>query len=157
VNNAGIGYVEAFGRSSVAHWQETIDINLVGALRIVQAFLPCLLQQGAGLVVNVGSTGSSGWPYLTLYAATKAALDAATIAVDRELSGSGVRLVSVDIGPTRGTDFGSRITDLEVLARATATWTELGIPWDQFATADESAGKILDAITHYVGKLTAQS
>jgi 3-hydroxy acid dehydrogenase/malonic semialdehyde reductase len=151
VNNAGIGYLESFVTAPVQHWSETIEVNLVGALRVARAFLPRMLEQGAGVIVNVGSNGASGWPYLALYAATKAALDAATLAIDRECAGRGVRLVSVDIGPTRGTAFGERFTDAELLATATAAWTRLGIGWDQFVTADVSARRILDAILRHLG------
>ena len=145
VNNAGVGYVEPFASSPVAHWRETLATNLIGALSVTRAFLPLLLETG-GLVINVGSASASGWPYVALYAASKAALDAASIAIDRELRGSGVRVLSVEIGSTVGTAFGSRSDPADVAA-ATRSWTETGIPWTQdISTADASAQKIIDAI-----------
>lgn len=150
VNNAGIGYLEPFLATQADHWRETIDTNLFGALRTMQAFLPGMLERRRGLIVNVGSNGSSGWPYLTLYAASKAALEAATTAIDREHAGSGVRILCVDVGPTRGTEFGSRFTDREVLARATSTWTRLGIPWNEFVTADVTAAQMLAVIAEHL-------
>ena len=106
VNNAGVGYVEPFASSPVAHWHETLATNLIGALSVTRAFLPLLLERGGGLVVNIGSASAAGWPHVALYAASKAALHAASIAIDRELRGSGVRVLSVDIGPTAGTASG---------------------------------------------------
>lgn len=151
VNNAGIGYLEPFVAAPPRHWAETINVNLLGALRVAQAFLPSMLRQGAGIIVNVGSNGASGWPYLALYAASKAALDAATVAIDRECAGRGVRVVSVEIGPTGGTAFGERFTDAELLATATAAWSRLGIAWDRFVTPEVSARKILDVIVLHLG------
>jgi NAD(P)-dependent dehydrogenase (short-subunit alcohol dehydrogenase family) len=150
VNNAGIGYLEPFLTSPAAHWRETLETNLFGALRTMQAFLPGMLSRNRGLILNVGSNGASGWPYLTLYAASKAALDAATTAIAREYADCAVRVVCVDVGPTRGTEFGSRFTDPQVLAQATSTWTHLGIAWDQFVTADVTARHILDVIVQHV-------
>lgn len=146
VNNAGIGYVEPFLASDAVHWRDTIETNLVGALSVTRAFLPLLVAAGRGIVVNVGSAAVSGWPYLALYAASKAALAAASLAIDRELAGTGVRVLSVEIGSTSGTGFGSR-SDGENIAAATRAWTESGIPWvEGVVTAEASAQKIIDAI-----------
>src|SRR5439155_11986006 len=145
VNNAGVGYVEPFVTSPFAHWHETLATNLLGALSVTRAFLPLLREAGGGLVVNVGSASASGWPYVALYAASKAALEAASIAIDREMRGSGVRVLSVEVGPTAGTGFGSRSDPADVAA-ATRSWTESGIPWTEVSTPDASARKIVDAI-----------
>jgi NAD(P)-dependent dehydrogenase (short-subunit alcohol dehydrogenase family) len=151
VNNAGVGYVEPFASSPVAHWHETLATNLIGALSITRAFLPLLLESGGGLVVNVGSASAAGWPHVALYAASKAALHAASIAIDRELRGSGVRVLSVDIGPTAGTGFGSRSDPTEVAA-AIRSWTELGIAsTEDLSTADGSAQRIVDVIEAALG------
>ena len=146
VNNAGVGYVEPFASSPVVHWHETLATNLIGALCVTRAFLPLLLESGAGLVVNVGSASAAGWPHVALYAASKAALHAASIAIDRELRGSGVRVLSVDIGPTAGTGFGSRSDPTDVAA-AVRSWAELGIAsTEDLSTADGSAQKIVDLV-----------
>ena len=145
VNNAGVGYVEPFVTSPVAHWHDTLATNLIGALSVTRTFLPLLLEGGGGLVVNVGSASASGWPYVALYAASKAALEAASLAIDRELRGSGVRVLSVEIGPTIGTGFGSR-SDPADLAAATRSWTESGIPWTEVSTPDASAQKVVEVI-----------
>lgn len=150
VNNAGIGYLAPFLSSTPEQWRETIETNLYGALRTMQAFLPHMLARQRGVILNVGSNAASGWPYMTLYAASKAALDAATVAVDREYTGHGVRVLTVDVGPTRGTEFGSRFTDAEVLAQATETWTRLGIAWTDFSTPDETAARIVDLLNQHL-------
>ena len=145
VNNAGIGHVEPFLASDPARWRVTIDTNLVGALLMVRAFLPEMLAAGRGLIVNVGSTSAGGWPHLTLYAASKAALQTATNALEREHAGRGVRFLCVEIGPTAGTDFGTH-SEPEHLPTAARAWTELGIAWQDPTTPEASARVIHDAI-----------
>lgn len=146
VNNAGIGHVEPFLASDPAIWRATLETNLIGALLMARAALPAMLAAGRGVVLNVGSASASGWPYLTLYAASKAALHAASVALDREYRGSGVRVLHLEIGPTQGTDFGSR-SDPAHLPAAARAWTELGIPWNVGVTGPQgAAAAIVDAL-----------
>ena len=61
-------------------WSSIIDVNLLGTVRVLRAFLPGLLEQGSGHVVTTGSTAGL-FPYAfdrLPYAATKAAVVALT-------------------------------------------------------------------------------
>jgi 3-hydroxy acid dehydrogenase / malonic semialdehyde reductase len=146
VNNAGAGRVEPFLASDPAQWRATLDTNLVGALLLVRAVLPGMLAAGRGVIVNVGSASATGWPYLTLYAASKAALQAASLSLDRELAPQGVRVLHVEVGPTAGTGFGDH-SDPAHIPAARDAWTALGIPWAvDVRLPDESAETILTAI-----------
>ena len=147
INNAGIGHVEPFLDSDPAGWQATLDTNLVGALLVARAALPAMLAAGRGVVLNVGSASAAGWPYLALYAASKAALRAASVALDREYVGRGVRVLHVEIGPTQGTDFGIH-SDPAHLPTAAQAWTALGIPWKASAsTPADAAATILTTLS----------
>lgn len=146
INNAGLGHVEPFLDSDPQRWRATLDTNLVGALLVTRAFVPAMLDAGRGVVLNVGSASASGWPYLTLYAASKAALHAASLALDREYAGRGVRVLHVEIGPTAGTGFGDH-SDPAHLPAAARAWTALGIPWRTgLTTADDAAATLLGAL-----------
>jgi 3-hydroxy acid dehydrogenase/malonic semialdehyde reductase len=146
VNNAGIGYVTPFLESDPATWRATLDTNLLGALLVTRAALPAMLAAGRGVVVNVGSASAAGWPYLALYAASKAALHAASIALDREYAERGVRVLHVEIGPTQGTEFGSR-SDPAHLPAAARAWTTLGIAWNTgLISPAQSADTIVRAL-----------
>lgn len=146
VNNAGIGHVVPFVASDAALWQATLETNLVGPLRLMHAVLPAMLAAGRGVVVNVGSASASGWPYLALYAASKSALQTASLAIDREIADQGVRVLHVVIGPTVGTEFGFR-SDPTHLPAAAQVWTALDIPWNvDMNTPADSAAQILDAL-----------
>jgi NAD(P)-dependent dehydrogenase (short-subunit alcohol dehydrogenase family) len=61
-------------------WAATVDVNLLGTVRVLQAFLPALLEQGHGHVVTTGSTaGLFPYAYDRLpYAASKAGVVAVT-------------------------------------------------------------------------------
>ena len=145
VNNAGAGVLAPFLSSDLRHWRETIDTNLVGTLLVTRAFLPAMLEGGRGVIINVGSSAVDGWPYLTLYSATKGAMQSASASLDREYAGSGVRILSVEIPPTHSTEFGSSF-DREHLTLAMESWTKLGLPWDKPLSPVDSAGRILEAL-----------
>ena len=146
INNAGAGVVEPFLESDPAVWRATLDTNLVGALLVARAALPAMLAAGRGVVLNVGSASATGWPYLALYAASKAALHAASLSLDREYTGRGVRVLHLEIGPTKGTEFGLR-SDPTHLPTAGQAWTALGIPWNvDVTTPEDSADAILAAL-----------
>jgi NAD(P)-dependent dehydrogenase (short-subunit alcohol dehydrogenase family) len=96
--------------------------------------------------VIVGSSSDCGWPFPTSYSASKAGLQAATVSIDREIRERGVRVVSVEIGSTAATGFGSAFDPATVEAAARA-WTRCGIPWDEaIATPQQSAAKIIDVL-----------
>jgi len=146
VNNAGVGSIEPFLASDPAQWRRTLDTNLIGALLVARLFLPGMLDAGRGVIINVGSASASGWPYLTLYAASKAALLTASTALDREYAGRGVRVEYLEVGPTAGTGFAAH-SDPAHLPQAREAWSALGIPWcTDVATAEASAGLIRAAL-----------
>jgi len=147
INNAGFGQVEPFLASDPQRWGATLETNLVGALLVARAFLPGMLAARRGVIVNVGSASASGWPYLTLYAASKAALQAASLSLDREFAAQGVRVLHVEVGPTAGTGFGDH-SDPAHLPAAREAWTALGIPWAvDVRLPDETAATILTTLT----------
>jgi NAD(P)-dependent dehydrogenase (short-subunit alcohol dehydrogenase family) len=76
----------------MAAWQSIVDVNLLGTVRILGAFLPALLEQGSGHVVTTGSTAGL-FPYAfdrLPYAATKAGIVALTESLALYLRPKGV-------------------------------------------------------------------
>ncbi|KVW09006.1 17-beta-hydroxysteroid dehydrogenase [Burkholderia cepacia] len=96
VNNAGIGSAgisEAFTTKQV---QALFDVNVFGIQRTSRAVLPTFREQGAGLIVNIGSIlGRVTFPFFGLYGASKFALEALTDSYRYELSTSGIDVVLV--------------------------------------------------------------
>jgi NAD(P)-dependent dehydrogenase (short-subunit alcohol dehydrogenase family) len=73
-------------------WASVIDVNLLGTVRVLHAFLPTLLEQGSGHVVTTGSTAGL-FPYAfdrLPYTATKAAVVALTEALALYLRPRGI-------------------------------------------------------------------
>jgi NAD(P)-dependent dehydrogenase (short-subunit alcohol dehydrogenase family) len=87
-NNAGIG--GATRRSweiPVATWQRVMQVNVLGVVHGMRAFLPMLLEQDEGHVLNTASlTGVSPVPYLGPYSASKHAVVAISTTLFHELA-----------------------------------------------------------------------
>jgi serine 3-dehydrogenase len=100
VNNAGLSRgLNPLQAGEVRDWEEMIDTNVKGLLYVTRAVLPGMAARGGGHVVNVGSiAGHETYPSGNVYCATKAAVRALTKAMRMDLSGTGVRVTSVDPG-----------------------------------------------------------
>jgi len=55
INNAGVGIRGALEDVSLDDWRYIINTNLMGYIRVIQAFLPHFLKRGSGYIVNVSS------------------------------------------------------------------------------------------------------
>jgi len=101
VNNAGWDLFKPFLKTEPAFWQKIVSINLMGALNLLHAVLPGMVERGGGKVVNIasdaGRVGSSGE---AVYSACKGGIIALTKTLARELAGKGVRLNTVCPGLT---------------------------------------------------------
>nr|WP_255709894.1 SDR family NAD(P)-dependent oxidoreductase [Pontibacter harenae] len=76
VCSAGRGIHEKLTEGDPEKWHEIIQTNFLGALRLVRAFTPAMLEAGFGDVVFVSSVSAKhAYPYGGVYAATKAALE----------------------------------------------------------------------------------
>ncbi len=90
-NNAGIGCGGPFLDTPPEHWREVLDVNLMGTVHGARAFLPAMIAQGSGHVVNVASAAAfHGLPKFSAYSASKAAVAALSEALRAELAGTGV-------------------------------------------------------------------
>jgi NAD(P)-dependent dehydrogenase (short-subunit alcohol dehydrogenase family) len=98
VNNAGIavsGPIEFIPLDELRH---QLDVNVVGQVAVIQAFLP-LLRASRGRVVNISSIGGLvALPLLGPYAASKFALEAVSDSLRREVRPFGVEVVVVEPG-----------------------------------------------------------
>lgn len=89
VNNAGVSTVNLLEHQSLADWRWVVDVNLMGVVHGVHAFLPHLIDRPEARVVNVASIGGlqSGIAFLGPYAATKAAVVSISETLAVELAG----------------------------------------------------------------------
>ena len=105
VNNAGAGLLGAIEESSPAEADEVFGVNFFGPLRLIQAILPLLRQQGSGTIVNLSSiAGLAPMAASGLYAAAKFALEGMSISLSQEVAPLGLKVMVVEPGAFR-TDF----------------------------------------------------
>ena len=73
VNSAGVSEdIADFAELPWAQWERTIDVNLSGTFRSLQAEIPAILAAGGGAIVNVSSVaGLIGFPGNPSYVASK--------------------------------------------------------------------------------------
>lgn len=90
-NNAGVWIGALMQEADIKDWQYLINVNLYGVIHGVKAFLPLLLAQGEGHIVNTASMGGliSGPPE-GLYTTTKFAVVGLSEALLMEIVGEGV-------------------------------------------------------------------
>jgi short-subunit dehydrogenase len=99
VNNAGVGIGAAAGEHRTKHVDLQLDVNVRAIVLFYRECAELLRSAGAehrsALVVNMASiAGKSPQPWLSVYAATKAAVVAYTTAMNKELNGAGVKSVA---------------------------------------------------------------
>lgn len=99
VNNAAFQeHAESLEDLDDRRWQETLDTNVGGYIRMARAALPHL-KRGAS-IINTGSvTGLRGSEHLIDYSATKGAIHALTKALASNLVDRGIRVNAVAPGP----------------------------------------------------------
>jgi short-subunit dehydrogenase len=101
-NNAGVALASNFADSSVEddEWLQSINYN--GVVHGCRAFLPILIEQDSGAIVNTSSVfGLAGIPSQTAYCASKFAVRGFTESLRHELHDTGVRAVTVHPGGVR--------------------------------------------------------
>ena len=96
VNNAGVGVAGPFVRVTLDDFRWIAGVNLWGAVHVLHAFLPGMLERGDGHVVNVVSAlGYFGAPGVSAYVTTKYALMGLTESLRAELGPRGIGVSAV--------------------------------------------------------------
>lgn len=99
VNNAGVTVSQPAATAAPEDDEWVFDVNFWGVVHGTRAFLPILLEQGTGTIVNVSSVfGLIGWPTQSAYCASKFAVRGYTESLRHELRDSGVDAVAVHPG-----------------------------------------------------------
>ncbi|RON51798.1 SDR family oxidoreductase [Pseudomonas frederiksbergensis] len=107
VNNAGIGLLGALEGSSMQAIRSIFETNTFGTMAMIQAVLPQFRQRKGGVIVNVTSSVTiRSLPLLSVYTASKAAVNAFTESLALELEPFNVRVSLVLPGRAPETDFG---------------------------------------------------
>ena len=94
INNAGVaGPVAPLTEIDVDDWDEVFDINVRGVFLICRAFLPAMVERGAGDVINIASvSGKRPLVRRTPYCASKMAVIGLTSTLAFEVGPAGVNV-----------------------------------------------------------------
>jgi len=98
-NNAGVAVASSVADAAIEDDEWLHSINFEGVVHGVRAFLPVLMQQNSGAIVNTSSVfGLAGIPYQSAYCASKFAVRGFTESLRHELKDTGVRAITVHPG-----------------------------------------------------------
>ena len=100
VNNAGRsirrGVLSSFDRFH--DYERTMQLNYFGALRLIMGFLPKMIEQKRGQIINISSIGVlSNAPRFSAYVASKAALDSFSACAASEFLDKGVNFTTINM------------------------------------------------------------
>ncbi|MCA9235284.1 MAG: SDR family oxidoreductase [Planctomycetales bacterium] len=155
VNNAGVGAPGPIELADPEELRRLFEVNAIGALQMMQAFLPHL-RRGSGRIVNLSSmNGVISLPMVGAYSASKFALEAISDALRIELMPWKIPVVVIRPGQVRTPIFGkARVeierrrgevpahlaTGYETPYRRTAKFNDRG---DQSATSPEAVARVI--------------
>ncbi len=102
IHNAGILINKPFNELTLEEWRQQFEVNLFSAVKINRALLPLLRRSEAAHVVHIGSIGgvqgSSKFPGLSGYSASKAALANLTECLAEEWKAEGIHVNCLALG-----------------------------------------------------------
>ncbi len=127
VNNAGLMLDARVREGKVEEWEQMIDVNIKGALYGINAVTPTMIERSTGHIINIASvSGQEVTKISSVYSATKFAVRALSMGMEKELARTGVRvtnispgMVDTDLARSRGrSNSDRRPLDTDDIARA---------------------------------------
>jgi NAD(P)-dependent dehydrogenase (short-subunit alcohol dehydrogenase family) len=157
VNNAGFGVYGVFESIPREKIQEQFDVNLFGVMDVTRAILPHFRRNRAGVIINTSSgTGMFALPTMSIYNASKFALEGFSEALSYELLSQNIVVKMVEPGIVQDTSFSSRVAseatqapaapeDYAAFIAGTARVFDRYMQAARLATSDDVAKVILEA------------
>ena len=137
VNNAGYGHEGILEESPLEEMRRQFDVNVFGAVAIIQAVLPFMRQRRRGRIVNVTSMGGYiTMPGIAYYCGSKFALEGISDALAKEVAPLGIKVTALAPGSFR-TDWAGR--SMVRTVRSIADYDEIFDPVRQ--AREEKSGK----------------
>ena len=102
INNAGFGISGAVEFTDTADAKRQFDVNFFGMVRMCKTVLPHMRKAGQGRIVNLSSVAAAiAIPFQTFYSASKAAINAYTLALANEVRPYGITVCALMPGDIR--------------------------------------------------------
>lgn len=99
VNNAGLMLDAPVRNGKIDEWEQMIDVNIKGVLYGIHSVLPEMVENAFGHIVNIASvSGKEVTKNSTVYSATKFAVRAISMGLEKELARTGVRVTNISPG-----------------------------------------------------------
>lgn len=99
LNNAGVTVSQLAAEAATEDDEWVMNVNFWGVVHGTRAYLPLLMEQGDGAIVNVSSVfGLMGWPAQSMYCASKHAVRGYTESLRHELRDTDIRVCTVHPG-----------------------------------------------------------
>jgi 2-keto-3-deoxy-L-fuconate dehydrogenase len=127
-----------------AQWEKSFNINVYAMARMIKAFLPAMLENGGGSIINVASVASSikGVPNRCIYGASKAAVIGLTKAIAADFVAKGIRCNTVCPGTVDSPSLQQRLKDTGDYEAARKAFTARQ-PMGRLGTTGEIASIVL--------------
>jgi short-subunit dehydrogenase len=109
VNNAGVGIRDSVADMEPSACRELFETNFFGMIACMQAVVPAMREEGGGDIINISSVaGHIPVPFMTLYCASKFAVNAIGKGARLELKRDQINVLTVCPGYV-STDFGEHV------------------------------------------------
>jgi short-subunit dehydrogenase len=96
VNSAGMGYTGSLAETSLADWQNVLDLNLTSVWQCILGVLPSMRDRGSGIIINVSSiAGIQTFPNWGPYCVSKFGLMALSKTLAAEERARGIRVTAI--------------------------------------------------------------
>lgn len=100
VNNAGYGQMGPVELIPIEAVRQQFEVNVLGAVQLIQAVIPVMRQQGGGRIINISSLGGQvAFPLGGIYSASKFALEGLSDALRMELEPFNIKVSVIEPGP----------------------------------------------------------
>ena len=154
-NNAGYGLLGPLESTTDEQLKRQLDTNLLGVIRVTQAFIPYFREKQKGLFITTTSIGGLiTFPFTSVYHATKWALEGWSESMAFELKKIGVGIKTVSPGGIK-TDFLNRSAEI-ALHPVYEKWVQqlfAGFNENDFSSAEQIAEVVYEAATDGKDKL----
>lgn len=116
VNNAGFGISGAVEFTELEDAKRQFEVNFFGTVNMTKAVLPAMREAGGGRIINLSSVAAvTPIPYQTYYSASKAAINAYTMALGNEVRGHNIKVSALMPGDVKTGFTAARKKSLEGL------------------------------------------